>query len=452
MDDGLAHLPEGVRDGEDLAGKYRIGSIIGIGAMGIVVAARHKLLDQKVAIKFLHTDLREQPNGISRFVQEAQAAMSIQSEHVVRIRDIAMLETGEPYIIMEYLEGGDLATRLRKTGVFAPREAVDYVLEACEAIAEAHCVGIIHRDLKPANLFLVERYGAAPSIKVLDFGVSKTTEMLRAPELDEQSGEMTGAKAVLGSPFYMSPEQMVSARDVDARTDIWALGVTLFQLITGKIPYTGNSIVQVYAKINARGPHKWKDALRECPPGLEAVITKCLARDRNRRYPSVADLARALKPYGTARAEVSVLRIKQMLAGKGAVQTSTLDPHVLPPVEAPRNVEVHVPSAPTLRAHAPRRGRRVRLAMAVVAAVVALVSFARWRGIEVHGRSAMAARAEPSERAPFDFTWVYPAPALSAFAEREPSAKRARPGKARTARAAKSKRTAPAAPSRVVFD
>jgi serine/threonine-protein kinase len=451
MDDGLAHLPEGVREGEDLADKYLIGSIIGVGAMGIVVAARHKLLDQRVAIKFLHTDLREQPNGVSRFVQEAQAAMSIQSEHVVRIRDIAMLDTGEPYIIMEYLDGSDLATRLRKVGTFAVREAVDYMLEACEAIAEAHCVGIIHRDLKPANLFLVERPGAAPSIKVLDFGVSKATDMVRAPEIDEESGVMTGAKAVLGSPFYMSPEQMVSARDVDARTDIWALGVTLFQLITGKIPYMGHSIVQVYAKINARGPHKWKEALRDCPPGFEAVISRCLARDRNRRYPSVADLARALKPYGSARAEVSVLRIKQTLAGRGAVQTSTLDPHVLAPIEARQEV-AHVPSAPTLRAHAPRRGRRAAgVVMAIAVIAMAVVSLPRWRRVEVRRRVAIAVVVNASERVAFEPTWVSPAPVREAWAEREPSAK-AHLAKVRAARGAKSKRSASATPSRVVFE
>jgi serine/threonine-protein kinase len=461
MDDGLAQLPEGVREGEDLAGKYRIGAILGIGAMGIVVSARHKLLDQKVAIKFLHTDPREQPDGALRFLQEAQSAMSIQSEHVVRIRDVATLETGEPYIIMEYLEGSDLASRLRKTGPFVVREAVDYLLQACEAIAEAHRLGIIHRDLKPANLFLVERPGALPSIKVLDFGISKITEMaLRTPELDRATGEITGAKAVMGSPFYMSPEQMESARDVDVRTDIWALGVTLFQLVTGMQPYTGHSIVQVYAKITARGPHPWKQALAlsRCPAGLELVIARCLARDRNRRYPSVADLARALKPFGSAQAEVSVLRIKQALAGSGGVQTSTLDPLVLRPIEPSRESrpEVKAPPVPTRRA----RGGRTILGglMAAVVAVGIVISFARWRGFEVRRRSAAVAAVDamaPLERFPSERAWVPVVPSLEALAEQEPAAAKSASlpaAKARAPRAPKAKRVVPGTTSRVVFD
>lgn len=191
-------LPEGVREGEDLAGKYRIGARLGMGAMGLVVAARHNLLGQNVAIKFLLADRLEQADAIPRFIQEARSAMSIQNEHVVRVLDVAVLDSGVPYIVMEHLEGTDLATRLRKRGPLAIEEAIDHVLEASEAIAEAHHSGIIHRDLKPANLFLLERRGAPATIKVLDFGISKSAQeghKLLAQDGDSSVGATTASRA-----------------------------------------------------------------------------------------------------------------------------------------------------------------------------------------------------------------------------------------------------------------
>ncbi len=305
-------LPEGVREGAVLDGKYRIGAILGEGAMGVVVAARHLLLNENVAIKFLVADRWEQGDALERFVQEARAAVRIQSEHVVRVLDVAILDSGVPYIVMEHLDGCDLSKRLRNGGPLPVEQAVDFLLEACEAISESHRIGIVHRDIKPSNLFVLERQGAPPSIKVLDFGISKST-LLVARTVDAEgtlpSAQMTGARAILGSPFYMSPEQMESAKDVDGRTDIWALGITLFELMTGAPPFRGSSLVQVYSKMMARDERAWRAALAGVPDGLDDVVGKCLETDRDRRYATVGDLAKALVPFGSKCAGASLGRI-----------------------------------------------------------------------------------------------------------------------------------------------
>jgi serine/threonine protein kinase len=305
-------LPEGVREGTIVSGKYLIGPVLGAGAMGIVVLAQHLLLNQDVAIKFLVAGRWDQADAVQRFVREARAAIRIQSEHVVRVLDVAVLESGAPYIVMEHLKGKDLATRLRVGGPLPVQQAVDLLLQACEAISESHRIGIIHRDLKPANLFVLERDGAPSSIKVLDFGISKSTRLVPRTLDLEASAQITEAKAILGSPFYMSPEQMESARDVDARTDIWALGVTLFEMLTGRPPFVGPSLVQIYSKMTSPDERGWRVALEGHPPGLAGIIGKCLEWDRERRYATVRDLAGALAAFGSKRAGISLQRIMVM--------------------------------------------------------------------------------------------------------------------------------------------
>jgi eukaryotic-like serine/threonine-protein kinase len=309
---GTMDLPEGVREGAILSGKYLIGPILGAGAMGIVVAARHLLLNEDVAIKFLVAGRWDQADAVQRFVQEARAAVRIQSEHVVRVLDVAVLEGGAPYIVMEHLRGTDLATRLRIGGPLPVDQAVDFVMQACEAISESHRIGIVHRDLKPANLFVLEREGGPPSIKVLDFGISKITRLVpKTADLDGtlESARITQEQTILGSPFYMSPEQMESARDVDARADIWALGVTLFEMVTGRPPFTGSSLVQVYSRMTSPDESGWRTALAGRPARLEAIVGRCLEWDRDRRYPNIREFAHALAPLGSRRAGVSLGRI-----------------------------------------------------------------------------------------------------------------------------------------------
>ena len=217
-----------VREGEILAGKYRVERLLGSGGMGMVVAAHHLDLDEKVALKLLLPGAATNPMLVARFVREARAAAKIKSEHVARVTDVGQLEDGSPYMVMEHLEGSDLAAYLTRTGPLPVAEAVDFVLQACEALAEAHGLGIVHRDLKPANLFCVQRVDDQRSIKVLDFGISKIS-------VDTASQSLTQTSALMGSPLYMSPEQMQSARTVDARADIWSLGVILFELLAGRL-------------------------------------------------------------------------------------------------------------------------------------------------------------------------------------------------------------------------
>jgi serine/threonine-protein kinase len=219
--------------GEVIATKYRVERVLGAGGMGVVVAAHHLQLETRVAIKFLLPGTLKDADAVARFAREARAAAKITNEHVARVFDVGALETGAPYIVMEFLDGVDLATRLRSQGPLDIEEAVEFLLQICEALAEAHALGIVHRDLKPANLFCFRRPDGLPWIKILDFGISKT---LHTEGFSAQAA-FTQSAAIMGSPRYMSPEQMQSARNVDARSDIWALGIVLYELLAGRPPF-----------------------------------------------------------------------------------------------------------------------------------------------------------------------------------------------------------------------
>jgi serine/threonine-protein kinase len=303
------HAPVGVQVGEVIGGKYRIDRFIGSGSMGVVVGAHHLQLDQRVAIKFLSAMSVINPNVVARFAREARAAAKITSQHVARVIDVGALENGAPYIVMEYLEGSDLAAWVRERGPLPVAQAVDFVLQGCEAIAEAHGLGIIHRDLKPANFFVSRSADGQYSVKVLDFGISKVTGSSASP------GEMTmtSTQTLLGSPLYMSPEQMVASRDVDEGTDIWSLGVILHELLTGHPPFNGDSVPEVCIKVATQEPAPLRFTRSDCPRGLEAVMRKCLEKDRSKRYAIVADLAEALVEYGSERGWNSARRISRVM-------------------------------------------------------------------------------------------------------------------------------------------
>jgi serine/threonine-protein kinase len=300
-----------VRPGQLLAGKYCVEHVIGVGGMGVVVAARHVELDRRVAIKFLLPSLLSRPEAVARFAGEARNSVKIQNEHVARVLDVGVLEDGLPYMVMELLEGEDLATWLDRRGPLPIELAVEFVLQACVAVADAHGLGIVHRDLKPANLFCVRRSDGQHLIKVLDFGISKLTGDARASAPPAVS--LTRTSAVLGSPFYMSPEQVLSARDVDSRADLWALGALLFELLTGDVPFPGEAFAEVAVKIVTREPASLRRACPEIPPELEAVILTCLAKDRRCRYATAAQLAAALAPFAPERARGLVDRIAGIL-------------------------------------------------------------------------------------------------------------------------------------------
>ncbi len=292
-----------VRDGQVLAGKYRVERVLGQGGMGMVVAAHHLVLDEKVALKFLLPGASSTPELVARFTREARAAAKIKSEHVARVTDVGQLEDGSPYLVMEYLEGSDLADLLAREGPLPVSRAVDFVLQACEALAEAHGLGIVHRDLKPANLFCVHRGDDHLAIKVLDFGISKV-----APT-DAPSDRLTQTSSVMGSPIYMSPEQMQSAKSVDARADIWSLGVILFELLTGKPPFDAALVTELVFKVATEPAPPLRSLRPDAPAGLERVVARCLLRDRGARFQSVAALAVALRDFGAPQSGISVDRI-----------------------------------------------------------------------------------------------------------------------------------------------
>ena len=294
-------------EGEILAGKYRVERILGRGGMGVVVAAQHIHLRQRVAIKFLLPDATGEV--VARFLREARAAVRLKSEHVTRVLDVGEMPGGAPFMVMEYLEGSDLSRVVRKRGALPVEEAVDYLLQACEAIAEAHSLGIVHRDLKPANLFLTKGADGSDIVKVLDFGISKDSG--QAGEGEEEM-QLTRTTAVLGSPYYMAPEQMRSTRSVDARADIWSLGIILYQLLTKKVPFKADSFVELALMVVNEEPKPPSSLRPEIPPGLEAVVLRTMRKKPDERYLNVAEFAAALAPFGPLTAITSAERIARV--------------------------------------------------------------------------------------------------------------------------------------------
>ena len=306
--------PYPVTPGDVLAGKYRVEQVLGQGGMGVVVAATHLELQQLVAMKFLIPGGDATPKSRARLFQEARAAVRLRSQHVARVFDVGTLENGAPYIVMEHLQGCDLSSLLERRGPLPFQEAVEYVLQACEAIGEAHQAGIIHRDLKPANLFLTTNVDGSPCVKVLDFGISK---------LMGSSLALTGPDTAIGSVLYMSPEQVSAQTDLDPRCDIWALGVVLYQLVSGQTPFESGSRHEVTAWVMWAEPKPLESLRSDLPAGLSAVILQCLQKDRERRWPNVAALAAALVPFAPARAAAYAEGVARVLGVQVALVHAT---------------------------------------------------------------------------------------------------------------------------------
>jgi serine/threonine-protein kinase len=273
--------------------------------MGVVCAATHLGLETPVAIKVVRTELANNPDATSRFLNEAKAAAGLKGEHVARVIDFGTLASGAPYMAMEFLRGSDLWSIVANQGPLPIATTVDYVLQACEALAEAHATRLIHRDVKPENLFLAERPDGTFTIKVLDFGISK--------QLAADRG-LTNPKNGLGSPYYMSPEQMCSPSDVDVRTDIWSIGCVLYVLLTGQLPFYCESIAGVCAKVLNERPPPPHTLRADVPPGLEAVIFRCLQKDRRGRFDDIGELVNALGPFGTLEGQQCITRVHRILA------------------------------------------------------------------------------------------------------------------------------------------
>lgn len=293
-----------INPGDILARKYRVDRVLGKGGMGIVVAAVHVDLGHQVALKMMLPDREHSSENHERFLREARASVRLKSQHVARVLDVGTDEHDLPFIAMEYLEGKDLHETLKKQGPLSIEEATEYVLQTCEAVGEAHAAGIVHRDLKPANMFLTQDVSGAPCIKVLDFGISKLLDSELALTQEAQS---------LGSPLYMSPEALGSAKNVDARTDIWALGIILFQLVAKRTPFHAPTMAQLCTRILTDTPTPLSEYRQDVPAGFEAVIHKCLQRERDARYTNVAELALALAPFAPARARMYIERIARIM-------------------------------------------------------------------------------------------------------------------------------------------
>ncbi|WP_437977340.1 protein kinase [Sorangium sp. So ce295] len=305
--------------GDVLAGKYRVEQIVGAGAMGTIVAAWHLELEQRVAMKFLHSLRSDGGDPAERFRREARALARIKSEHVARVLDVGSLEGGMPYMVMEFLEGNDLAHEIRARGPLPVMEAVGYMLQALDAMAEAHATGIVHRDLKPANLFLSLRPDGDRVIKVLDFGISKSLLGISRDQV-----ALTQTASLLGSPLYMSPEQVRSARDVDTRADIWSLGVILYEMLTGRTPYDGESVAQLFHALLYENAAPVAQLRPDVPRELDAVVMHCLAKEREQRWTNVGDMAAALLPFGPATGHMHVDRARRMLGSSSDIARPSL--------------------------------------------------------------------------------------------------------------------------------
>jgi serine/threonine-protein kinase len=331
--------------GTVLGGKYRIERVLGAGGIAVVAAAYHLQLRCRVAIKYLLAEALEYPEIVERFSREARAAARIRGEHVARVIDVGVFDDGAPFIVLEYLDGQDLADLLEKEGPLGVPEAVRYVLQACSALAEAHAAKIVHRDLKPANLFLAKGPDRRKKIKVLDFGVSKI--------VDEP---MTEPARILGTVAYMSPEQLEGSSNVDARSDIWSLGVILYELLAGYAPFRGQTLVLLAQTIRVNAPEPLSTIRADVPAALDAVVRSCMRTRPEERPPSVLDLALALAPFADRRDRDSVRTIAGVLNGSMAppppevVSGSMLTLPVPPPLPTPsaeaRPMPLHMMSLP----------------------------------------------------------------------------------------------------------
>jgi serine/threonine-protein kinase len=296
-----------ISEGDLVTDKYRIERLLGEGGMGHVYAATHEQLGIRVAIKILSPTLCQSDDAVRRFSREARASVRIQSEHVARVLDVGQTETGAPFMVMEFLSGHDLANELKQRGPLPTQEAVQYVLQASEAVAEAHALGVIHRDLKPANLFLTRRPDGTPLVKVLDFGIAKAI----APEQGafEPAPSLTATHSFLGSPAYMSPEQVRTPKAVDTRSDIWSLGTILYELLLGELPFRGSNALDLLAAVASDPMPSIRQKRQDVSLELEAIIAKCLEKKPDDRFQSVASFAQALAPHAPPSSLPTVSRI-----------------------------------------------------------------------------------------------------------------------------------------------
>lgn len=321
-------VPIPFQPGDVLLGKYRVDRVLGKGGMGMVVAAQHVQLGGLFAIKIMLPEMLDNPEAVGRFLREAQASSRLRSEHVVRVHDVGTLENGIPYMVLEYLEGQDLDRELTSRGVLGVGQSAAYLAQVAEALIEAHAAGIVHRDLKPANLFLTRRANGSSCIKVLDFGISKDVTAG-----NQAAQKLTQTGSIMGSPHYMSPEQLIDSKNVDARSDIWALGIILYELVTGRMPFHAETMPEIVARVLSTTPPAPITLRPDLPPAFEAIILKCIEKERDNRFQSVQEFLNALKPFVNEQENPS--RVSLPIAPSAALSATKWEQETIAAVPAP---------------------------------------------------------------------------------------------------------------------
>ena len=457
-----------LKPGMVVSGKYRIEEMIAAGGMGAVLLAHHEVLDQKVAIKLMRPKLAREKEAGQRFLREARAAARIESDFVARVTDVDMWED-TPFMVMEYLKGDDLDALIDSEETLTVSDAVDFVMQGLAGLHAAHNIGVIHRDLKPSNLFLVTRSDGRRRVKILDFGISK---VLGDDSEGLKAGATTSTEAMLGTPRYMSPEQVSSAKDVDVRTDLWAMGLILYELLTKRYPFEGESAGAILAAILTNDVEPAHSIRRDVPKRLDKVIAKLLAKRREERFASAKHALKALAPFGSRRVQALLLDQDELdgamadtdshgtpsavLDGEddaalsarrlsalekadnlamAATAISTADPHTTKPSEGKTAASTETTMSVAGAPKASTSTTKVLAAAAVAAAVVGGYYLSRDDGASTAPAPTQQSQPEP-ERTP-----VEPSPEV----ETEPSARE--PVPAATASASASSSAAAATPS-----
>jgi serine/threonine-protein kinase len=386
--------------GARVAGKYRIERIVGRGGMGVVYAAHHEILDQRVALKILAPEVASQATAVARFLNEARLAARLKSDHLCQVLDAGVTENGLPFIAMELLEGCDLARLLYERRAPLPvGEAAEYVVQALDAVAEAHARGVVHRDLKPSNLFLTQLPGAPPVIKVLDFGISKVDDAFGTGHVPSN---ITSSRAIIGSPTYMSPEQIQNVRKTDHRADIWSAGVILYELMSGTLPFRGETPGEIFVQIIEGQATPLSKLRPEVPAKLSDIVARCLRRNVDERFENVVALAEALAPYAWYKHHESLARMRRAVGVRRPGVTPGTVSASVPPAAMTGNA-VHTQGS------AVGPGHKVLLVLAAVVPLV-LIPLA---GILVVQRVAIGHRP-PAAPPPTDTVLAAPPPSTAA--------------------------------------
>ena len=444
----------GLPIGSVIAGKYRVDGILGSGGMGVVLSATNLDLDAPVAIKVVREELANNDEVVSRMVQEARCAARMHGAHMVRVLDVARLDTGAPYIVMEHLEGRDLATLLSERGALPIQEAVGYVLQACEGLAEAHALGIIHRDLKPENLFLATTPDGIV-LKILDFGISKDLGNSGRPG---PRVALTNAGCAVGSPYYMAPEQMRASPDVDGRADIWSLGAVLFELLTGKCPFEGESVQVVCVNVLNVATPSLRSFSNDAPEELEAIVQRCLEKAPEARFQTATALATALRDFVSA--ESQRLADRRLASGISLVPKPLAEPPSLglgssPTLESPSYVgnasitrrDSELRDVDAMYPKPPRRALRFAAAAAFVLGLAG-AAFTLWQRHGAAGAaSSLAAHPSMPALAPARIDEPAHAPVVIAAAV-APKSKEAEPAREPVLATHDAEQALPATPTR----